>query len=562
MANYLTEAFRELQALKEDTFDLSKNGVEELEKFLAGDDVSDLEIVYDTNAEDEQDLEDSYDGDAILQCVVCNSKMVASSDDVVIDDSTDVVNIDEPCPQCGATSGYKIVGQVSVYNSDDTDIDDESMQESFVEESRPKRVRKASFLTEKRDDTEDLWDTVGGMLDGTKDRQTINKNTGKPQVVGNKPLYDADQIGIDDDGYFVWVYDENEAESAKKVADRFKLKSFLGKPERVSGPNRRFHITIPETRAYEQTPLYMDTEKELELVTESTNESCGKIGKQTIKEDVKVDSMLLGKLARKALTYGYKYGYETSIDDFLDTLEPSIRSALTDEQIYELEDAFDEGERRAFYEEPLKASSYHIREAMTEEPINESVENVVVETNSDTITVTPEDSGNITVQTSSKDTPDVEEETIIPVTDTLKDEIEMNDDNFDEESTEDIDLDNIEIESFDELSESYLKKVYTNVASFKTLKSSYDKGKFLVEGIITFNSGAKTITQFSFDAQKKLRNGLYKFTGLNEAFSKSKNAFSISVNDKGICESLTYRYTGTDAKTNKKVVLYGRVQHK
>lgn len=463
MANYLTEAFRELQALKEDTFDLSKNGVEELEKFLDGDDVSDLEIVYDTNAEDEQDLKASYDGDAVLQCVVCNSKIVASSDDVVIDDSTDVVNIDEPCPHCGATSGYKIVGQVSAYDSNDVSIEDESMQESFVKQSRPKRAKKSSFLTEKRDNTEDLWDTVGGMLDGTKDRQTINKNTGKPQVIGNKPLYDSDQIGIDDDGYFVWVNDESEAEKAKKLADRFKLKSFMGKPERVSGPNRRFHISIPETRAYEQTPLYMDTEKELELVTES---------------------------------------------------------------------------------------------------LKESVENVTVETSSDTITVTPEASGNITIQASSKDTPDVEEATIIPVTDTLKDEIEVNDSNFDEESTEDIDLDNIEVESFDELSESYLKKVYNNVASFNTLKSSYDKGKFLVEGIITFNSGAKAKTQFSFNAQKKLRNGLYKFTGLNEAFSKSKNAFSISVNDKGICESLTYRYTGTDAKTNKKVVLYGRVQHK
>lgn len=463
MANYLTEAFKELQALKEDTFDLSKNGVEELEKFLDGDDVSDLEIVYDTNAEDEQDLEDSYDGDVVLQCVVCNSKIVVSSDDVVIDDSADVVNIDEPCPQCGATSGYKIIGQVSAYNSNDTSIEDESMQESF-------RARKSSFLTEKKDGTEDLWDTVGGMLDGTKDRQTINKNTGKPQVISNKPLYDSDQIGIDDDGYFVWVNDESEAEKAKRLADRFKLKSFIGKPERVSGPNRRFHISIPETRAYEQTPLYMDTEKELELLDEKAEK--------------------------------------------------------------------------------------------TEKPINESVENVTVETSSDTITVTPEDSGNITVQTCSKDTSDAEEATIIPVTDTLKDEIEMNDSNFDEESTEDIDLDNIEVESFDELSESYLKKVYNNVASFETLNSSYNKGKFLVEGVITFNSGAKAKTKFSFNAQKKLRNGLYKFTGLNEAFSKSKNAFSISVNDKGICESLTYRYTGTDAKTNKKVVLYGRVQHK
>ena len=465
MANYLTEAFRELQALKEDTFDLSKNGVEELEKFLDGDDVSDLEIVYDTNAEDEQDLEDSYDGDVVLQCVVCNSKKVVSSDDVAIDDSADVVNIDEPCPQCGATSGYKIIGQVSAYNSNDTSIEDECMQESFVEHSRPERARKSSFLAEKKDGTEDLWDTVGGMLDGTKDRQTINKNTGKPQVIGNKPLYDASQIGIDDEGYFVWVNDEKEASKAKKLADRFNLKSRLGKPERVSGPNRRFHISIPETRAYEQTPQYMDTSKELGL-------------------------------------------------------------------------------------------------AESNKPMNEAVKNLVVETESDTVFVTPSNKGDITVQTISKDAEPVEEETIVPVDDETKDKIEMNDSNFDEESTEDIDLDNIEVESFDELSESYLKKVYNNVASFKTLKSSYDKGKFLVEGVITFNSGAKAKTQFSFNAQKKLRNGLYKFTGLNEAFSKSKNAFSISVNDKGICESLTYRYTGTDAKTNKKVVLYGRVQHK
>lgn len=93
----------------------------------------------------------------------------------------------------------------------------------------------------------DLWDEVGMDLDGTR----FTVQPGKKTPSFNKPLYDTNtQIGIDDDGYFVWVANEEEAIPAKEVAAKYGLKTKLDEPEPFvkDEKNRKFHIYIEECR--------------------------------------------------------------------------------------------------------------------------------------------------------------------------------------------------------------------------------------------------------------------------------------------------------------------------
>lgn len=143
-------------------------------------------------------------------------------------------------------------------------------------------------------------------------------------------------------------------------------------------------------------------------------------------------------------------------------------------------------------------------------------------------------------------------------------EIEMAKEEEPEYEEENIDLDEVEEEGIDEVSESYLKNVYENVQSFKTSKATL-KGdnKMIVEGVITFKSGKKAKTHFIFESQEVTKRGKLKFLGENKQISKNKKAFTLigSVKDKKLLiESFNYNYTGIDSKTGKTKRLYGTIR--
>lgn len=662
--------------------------------------------------------------------------------------------------------------------------------------SAPKRHFKESLNEEK---LTTLFDVVGGMLDGTMDRITINKKTGKKQAVGTKTPYDASEdIGVDDDGYFVWVADEAGAKYAQEVADKFGLKTKLDAPTKYikDSKNRKFHIYIPEGR-YDETVeqaveescdrlkegydrdilihdilskleqegydvrgrdarTYADGAAELIMIapdgytvdkwfedtkmnhpedllrfkkfsdlkesgaknnarrrknvkskikealdkTVFTDELLNRVKKE-IKSGKRSDATVdvIEQVASEGIqgffgdvdveanvqagrgdyrVYddegGYQYWYaeedEEALDDailnantwddavadyvdFLDSAvmyhEPDyddddeeydddeeIKPRIVSEESYqafiklldkyldnEIESEIVEHQRMyhwvpddkvmlvyamknvfsklpistqrelvpnldhvAYAEminllkpEDLKRYIDKVRtikrrlgnsivESQSEKKskirkhaIKESVKNVKVETDSDTVTVTPTEGGDVKVETQSKKTIEPEAETIVPVDDETKDEIDMNDANFDETDV-DIDIDSIDDEGFDALGESYLKKVYENVKSFKTSNSSIKDGKLMVEGIISFNSGKKAKTSFVFESISKTKRGKIKFLGKNPNFSKSKSAFTLIAKPEGkkaVCESLTYNYVAKDSKSNKKLPVYGKV---
>lgn len=111
------------------------------------------------------------------------------------------------------------------------------------------------------------------------------------------------------------------------------------------------------------------------------------------------------------------------------------------------------------------------------------------------------------------------------------------------ESVEDLDD-----ETFNKLTESYLTEVYSNVKSFEATNCDLKDKKLVIEGTITFNSGKNKPTTFVYEA-KETADKKVVLEGLNADFATEK-AFTLNCNlNKANClivESLGYKYTIND----------------
>ena len=211
-----------------------------------------------------------------------------------------------------------------------------------------------------------------------------------------------------------------------------------------------------------------------------------------------------------------------------------------------------------------------------DDDLKESVE--IKAEGEDKIEVEKHDDGSMTVEVPAEP----EGETIAPLTDEEEAEIEDNKPEDEEEKvevetseeseSEDTDEDeeevtDIDIETFDELGESFMKKVYSNVNKFITTSVKNTDDGIIVEGIIDYKSGNSKDTVFKFNNACSLKERLI-LEGTNSTFSNSKRPFAIRgklVNGKLVCESLTYRYTvkSLNESTGKKTIrISGKVKLK
>ena len=94
----LTEAFKVLDSLTEDTFDLDQAGIAKLSDFEGDNFQDDTIMVIDAKANTEDELKNSYVGKVILDCQVCHSKQYKDKEDVVLDDTHTLANVGEECP--------------------------------------------------------------------------------------------------------------------------------------------------------------------------------------------------------------------------------------------------------------------------------------------------------------------------------------------------------------------------------------------------------------------------------------------------------------------------------
>ena len=219
------------------------------------------------------------------------------------------------------------------------------------------------------------------------------------------------------------------------------------------------------------------------------------------------------------------------------------------------------------------------------ESLHESIENVSIDTEDETMTMTTKEDGGVVIETSPKEefeeTFEEEEPTelengdemIAPLDPETEDELGITDEseeddmNFDfgeetpESPEEDVDIEEFDEETFDGLGESYLRRCYENVNSFKTTNVICNENLLTVEGNIGFKSGNVKKTSFIFEA-KESNNGKYVFEGYNNEINIGKKAFRLNCsidNKKIIPESLNYNYRSKN-DLNESVKLHGTVK--
>lgn len=124
MNNYLSEAFKKLDILDEDVFELDKDGLTALKDFEDSDEDDTITVV-DPDAESEEDLEDSYIGKVILDCSVCHTDIYKDKEDITIDEESGLANIGEECPYCYSSDGFKVIGEVKPFVEVEVDTDDD-----------------------------------------------------------------------------------------------------------------------------------------------------------------------------------------------------------------------------------------------------------------------------------------------------------------------------------------------------------------------------------------------------------------------------------------------------
>lgn len=218
------------------------------------------------------------------------------------------------------------------------------------------------------------------------------------------------------------------------------------------------------------------------------------------------------------------------------------------------------------------------------ESLNESIEDVTVTTEDETMTMTTKEDGGVVIETSPaveevdefavvEEEPVSEDEMIVPIEDETAEEVEAAADansvedgeadiefeETEEENSEDEDFEDFDELSFNGLGESYLRECYENVVGFKTTGISTENNKLMIEGIIKFDSGNIKETQFIFESI-----GDGKYEGYNKQISRGNKTYKLNTsinNKKLVCESLNYNYRSRN-ELNESVRVYGTVKRK
>lgn len=146
----LNEAFKELEILEEDTFNIQDSkDVEELGSLLNDDDTNEVVNIIDADAMEKNDLENSYAGKVILECDVCHSLCYKEPEEIVIEEDT-VTDIE--CPYCYSNDGFKVIGKVCSFDdcnkdddedTDNLENDDDEKSEENKDETADKSIEES-----------------------------------------------------------------------------------------------------------------------------------------------------------------------------------------------------------------------------------------------------------------------------------------------------------------------------------------------------------------------------------------------------------------------------------
>lgn len=569
-ANYLNEAFTQLQLLNEEEFNLTdKDSIEDIKSLVDAPVDASIDII-DPDANSEDELSDSYVGKVVLDCSVCHSKIYKDPSEIVIDEVEELANVGEECPYCYTADGFKVLGQIAPFSDDVQPTEDE-----VSEEEADDVVEDDTDDDEDDDFLEALSEKLSQMNEAEmsdedkRDNQILRNIYDKTQRRANAALTPEEQAVLDKYGlyrstenkdimksgkdafharsitspprYFrggIDVHDDrvNLADRARKISDRQPIRDFVNAGEYTvddttfdHDPRGNYKNTFQRKFNRANSAQMQQPMKAMRNLLNHRNYEQGRLDK--------ADANYKDAIAKA------KADYEKRIKDAEDSLAYTKKysAKYVDDANSEIDRMLKRGKKEDMEEslEKVEVSTEDSNTVITNDPV----------TNTVSVTTTTNDDG---------------EGILVPLSDENAEEIAASTGEKEEVPEEDNFIaDDFDEESFDELGEAYLKKVYENIDAFKTTNVSSCGKKLAVEGLITFKSGNTKPTHFIFEQKAQNKKGTYRFIGENKQISRGKKSFILqgNVNDnKFICESLNYNYLGKNDGDKKSVRLYGTIK--
>ena len=616
--SYLTEAFKQMELLESEQFTFDKDGAAKLANFLDDDMLNDIEAIIDPEAETKEELKDSYMGNVICRCPICRSLIYRDPEDIKVDEEEQLANLEEPCPYCFEHGGFEIVGQVAPYEevtvetTGDKDVDievdgekveiedteDEELNEGIFDKFKKKDAPKTRGMFDKR---YGLYDRAGNLRYGPFENDVLAEIELKNISKRSDKLFNELTVReLTEDDYAKHVKESLDESLEEGIVD--KVKGIFKKSSSTSNGDTKWavmdnktgetvlnNVSEQEAQEYVKKQPSADnfdvlpikeslTEASIydklvnafpELADDSMGEVRSKRRHARDNEDIEdsqrfpVEGTNQRNLMEKRCA---KRRHTRDNEDLEDSQRYPIESPVGTKGLKENVEEESETAKR----DPKARLMSKRRHARDNEDIEDS-QRYPIESPAPAQTGLKESMEDISITTDDqvikvKATPRADKETIQPVEDETKDVIEAP---IEEEVPEDmptedqdVEIEEFDEESFDNLGESYLRQVYENVSGFKTSDVQSTTNKIIVEGIISFNSGKKAKTKFMFEAKDATKSGKLRFTGLNENISKNKKAFTLTgilKENKLISESLNYNYSA-QAENGKSKRLYGTVR--
>ena len=431
----LMEAFKALDQLNEDVFSVDAEGIKKLNDFMQNDDSVDELSVFDIDSTEDdviRDDEECNEGDMILDCCVCHSKVFKPISEVVVDEESQIANAGEECPYCFSVEGYKIVGQVKASGEEEASVDEE--------------VSKS-------------------------DEDSIQVEPDVAEEVSDAPISDLDS--------------DEEAEVQESVKDRI------------------IKCHMKDRRIGESVDLLTKDNTIASLLRDNMDKLSGITDVNELRDAI-MDLVNESDIANKPAALKLKRDLysKKSVGALLST----IGTYMTGEKVIKV------GRNST---KSRKESFNHRRK------IKEDV---------DTIRITEDD----IVISMSNDESEHEDE-----------DIEGSKDNFivepvSDEAKEQIDFNSIDRESAEDAIEESLKESFGNVKFFRCSNIVPRNNRFIVEGVIGFNSGRKRNTNFVFKP-RKITESKVIFKGYSKELKESVKSMSLVCRNrdkKCIAESL------------------------
>jgi hypothetical protein len=540
MSNYLSEAFQKLNVLDEDTFSVTEKDMEELQDVIDAKDDEVIDII-DPDATTEDELKDDYIGKVILDCNVCHSKIYKDEEDVVVNETEESVNVNEECPFCYSSEGYKVIGKIDPFVSDEHSEDKDS-EEVEIEEEKPETISEGCKGTKRKTFKE--WKKLKEDTEETHSGKWVNRgDTGETHgTFKTKKEADAQRKAMFARGYKTEAKDlttikgtlgaalQNHKDELAQVTDRKSALEFIDKiADEV------------KSKAYlDKVKLIISKKPDSKVLQYLYDTLLSSAGEKVISDSLSKEKPLKENDQAADVLAKYQKWVDYDMKRY---------GKVSDKTNKELKDA-------GFELVKDDHGDYEVTSKM-----DEDFNHVSVTTDDSTLEMDAEEDGEIVI--SSKPTEEeveVEEteEVIKPLDIEDKEKIEANTD----EDEIDVDIDEFSEEEFDEMGESYLKEVYENVSSYKTTSVASSKNKLFVEGLITFNSGKSKKTSFVFEAKDVTKKGKVRFIGENKQITRGSKAFILTgtVNNKNfLTESFRYNYKAKDNQGNSRRI-YGTIK--